>query len=195
VYSVAELKDLLANKDAKLSQLAAGLASFDTTWKARDAVTESAWQKDYQALLSRYHSAKVLAEVEIAAAETAPLPDNAIPATTVYDGVLNALQKTSGVVSPGDLQDVWDRLVAAQGAPIPEPTNPQPKPGTDLGLTWYQSLDAFARGIIVPSGDKGGGSLGPYADKAILIAGAAAMGYILLSSHGTTVVIKRERGE
>jgi hypothetical protein len=168
LYSVAELKDLIAAKDTELQTLATAAASFEPTWKASAPSTEAAWQTDYQNLLSRYSLVRAEAEATISAGEFTPLPDADIPADTQYHLVLGALQQTSGVVSPGDFQDIWDRLNAAivatpsvsvnpltQGPPVP-----QPGKGTDTDLSAYQTTDSITRALVTPSGDAGAGKPG-----------------------------------
>ena len=141
-HTVAELIDLVKAKDYVIGEMQNGYDSFQDTWKATDAPTQSKWLDDWNALKTRYGRAHLLAEVEIANAKIQPLPNDVIPAETAWTSILRALQKIEGVVSPGDLQDLYMRLSNA-GKPVPTPRIPQPGKGTDVDLNVVNTLEPF----------------------------------------------------
>lgn len=151
LYSVAELNDLLKAKDVEMAAIGARVA----------ASKDPSIQSDWAALLSRYKAAKAQAQTAISQAlqtgagktpfslwnieevigDTARslLPDNmnATPETNAaYAGILSALQKTPGIVSPGDKQDIGNRLIAAGWKP--KYKVPQPEKKSDVDVAFYQ---------------------------------------------------------
>ena len=132
-YTVAELRDLLKAKDADLTQLEAAWRAFDKTWMSYDSAADNAWMADFNALKQRYGAARAAAGKVLALAD--PLLNSIgeafTPADAEYRGLLRALQKTDGVVSAGDLQDLYLRLQTAMnqhaasiGQPAPAPISP-----------------------------------------------------------------------
>jgi hypothetical protein len=101
---------------------------------------DGTWAADTNAMVNRYGAARAIA--------TGIAPGSLFDATSIadaynaaYAGVLRALQRMHGAVSPGDLQDVWARLQRAQAfaeGATPQPTTP------DEQLLAFQTVD---RGI------------------------------------------------
>ncbi len=147
LWSVAELKDLLTAKDADLRDVQVAYDGFASTWYLKDPAAQSAWAADWQRLISAYGAARSQAETAIISADFEPLPDKDLPAQAQYQEILDALQPIAHQVTPGDFQDLYNRLSAAVGAPIPEPGIKQPSRGNDQDLTWYQSADAAIRSV------------------------------------------------
>ena len=178
LYTVAELRDLISAKEVELKALSNAIDSFDASWKVSDPIAEAQWRVDYQAMLARYRLAWGEAEATIGLADLSPIPDNGNPADAQYRDVLTSLQRVDGQVNPGDFQDLWNRLVTAQGAPIPEPPVPQPSSGSDLDLTWYQKLDKS-----LPSNT---GLIG----IGVVLAAVAALAY---AHNSTTILVKESK--
>jgi hypothetical protein len=186
MYTIGELRALLANKDAELATLAKAQAAFDPTWKLQDPAGEATWQIDYAALLDRYGSAKTEAQIVVGVSDLNPVPaDLDVAGDAPYHGVVSALQATSGAVSTGDFQDLWNRLTTAQGVPIPEAPLPHPTGempgGRDLDLVWYKKLADLPLPKPTPTN---------FVLLAAVAAGAAALA---IGGRSTTVVVKRDR--
>ncbi len=124
-HTAAETLDLVKDKDNLLSGLATSFASLPAP-----AVTDTGWYDDFTALQSRYDNAKTVFDLTLT---MNPLVSNNLLTTeSDYQAILSALQKTSGVTSSGDAQDVYNRLsamLAAYGAPpvnenVVQPTAP-----------------------------------------------------------------------
>lgn len=159
-WSIAELKDLIASHDAIIAQLTASYSAFSPEWAQKDAAGLAAFGDDYQAMLSRYNSAKVAANAAIAASAVVPLSDAMTPAGPgIYDGILNALKQNPATVSKGDLDDLSNRLEAAQkaaGATVLVYTNiPQPSKGSDVDISVLTAAQQATSHIVDPIvGDK-----------------------------------------
>jgi hypothetical protein len=156
LYSVAELQDLLAAKDPDLASMEAQFHTLDPQWRKLDPKADNAWLSDYNALKTRYSIARAAAAATIAAASI--LPDAVLPlapADPQYRMILKSLQSTEGLTSPGDFQDLFQRLADAktqirnaQGLPYEglfEPPVAQPRRGSDAdeafikGTNWASS--------------------------------------------------------
>jgi hypothetical protein len=141
-HTVAELIDLVAAKDYVVNQTDKSYLSFQDSWKAQDSAAQSKWLSEWNLLKTRYGRARLLADTEIANAKIQPVPNTVIPAETAYTAILRSLQKTEGVTSPGDLQDLANRLANA-GASLQFPKVPQPKSGSDVDLNTFNALRPF----------------------------------------------------
>ncbi len=214
LYSVAELEDLLAQKDQELPALEKAWRGFDKTWMGWDPASDDRWLKEFNALKARYQAARTKANLAIALSEhaagatalktyglyTNPLSTTVsdfatlgitpatqgadIPADLEYRGVLSALQKVHGVTSPGDFQDLWDRLqnainahaTATGQAPPPaiyDPPAIQPRKGTDLDLLAYQR----AKRATTPPDPKTASGMG----KLLLVGAALGVGGLVVA--------------
>ena len=148
-HSVTELKDLLKAKDSNLADMAKAASSFGPKWKVSDPSSYSAWMSDYNLLKAGYSLAAIEAKAEILGGEMTPfVSDDNIPAETGYQAVISSLQKTPGVVSTGDFQDLFSRIQTAQKqagqAPYKESPTPQPTKGSDTDLnTMNAATDAL----------------------------------------------------
>jgi hypothetical protein len=160
-YSLDELKDLLVAKDQEMVALEKAWRAFDPTWMGLDSAGDNAWLADFNALKARYAAARTVANAKAASAvDTSPSrkPDNEIVADAEYRGVLSALQKQSGLVSPGDLQDLWNRLQGVQNAhavsvgqapaPIAEAPVWQPGKGSDVDENRLKMADSSIAGAV-----------------------------------------------
>ena len=152
LYTNAELRDLLAAKDAEMGSIEKAFHAFDPTWMRDDRNADILWLRDFNALKARYAKARASAVSKLSGDDVMdPLPENLIVADTDYRAVLSALQARSGVTAPTDLQGLWGRLQTAQNAsqakrglppkPLVEDPVPQPRGDSDATLNWYKSLD------------------------------------------------------
>lgn len=114
-WTIAELKDLIADKDDEMRALKNGLAAFGPTWGVKDKDAYVAWLKDYSALCSRYARARKNGDLTIQAARLSPLSDDMQPANDAYVAILRALQKVEGTRTPGDKLDLMIRMTDAGG--------------------------------------------------------------------------------
>lgn len=142
MQSIAELKDLLTEEDAKVAALKKQFDDFKPTWCQADSNACNAWEKDWNALTARYGSARAKARTLIVA-ETG-IGDAYKPADSEYLGVLKAMKQaqtsTQGgaSISPGDFDDLSQRLSLA-GATVKLPQI-QPK-AQDADLSVYKAAD------------------------------------------------------
>ena len=180
-HSVSELKLLLKNKDSELADMQKAFASFGPSWSKSDPATFSAWSSDYDNLKRRYGMASVEAKAEIIGGEMVPLlSDDNIPAETGYQAVIGALQAQSGVVNKGDLQDLFNRLQAAQTsqgqATYTETPLTQEEKGHDTDLNVLQ-VATKAQDVIDAAAKKTKPSA---TTEAVLIVGGVAVGLLAL---------------
>jgi hypothetical protein len=143
--SIADLQTLLKNKSNDMDAFKSAFDAFASHWRLLDRAAFSSAASDWQALQDRYSHAKLIAEGEIALSYLNPMPASTILASS-WDDVIAALQKKDGVVSPGDLQDLWIRLQNAQKRPIVAKAMVQPT-ATDWPLQAYQAADKAVKGI------------------------------------------------
>jgi hypothetical protein len=153
LHTVAELSDLLRAKDQLIPDLEKQFNAFRPTWAAKDPKAVQSFQVDLTNLKSRYHLTSYEARALVAA--TPSLVENITPAETLYANLLQALQRTSGVVAPGDLQDLWIRYrnakqmdEASKGQPLTEPYEPpsstiQPRKDSDWDENRIKDLSAL----------------------------------------------------
>lgn len=145
-YTVSELKDLVAAKDATMRNLAREFSEisplpFDFT----------VFLPAYQALTERYQAARAVAQKAIDDAVGAWRPTNMILADTEYRGLLASLNSRweEHTWAPGDgsIEDLSDQLAkfgaTGKGA---EPI-PQPQKGSDVDLTTMQQSDQVLKGL------------------------------------------------
>lgn len=139
-----------------MADLAKAFNSFGPKWQTSDPTAYNAWLTDYNNLKSAYNMASTEAKAEITLGEMTPLiSDDNLPAETGYQAVISSLQKVSGLVSPGDFQDVFTRInnamLAANQGPIVETPLVQPAKGTDTDLNVLQTTNALAKGLPTPA--------------------------------------------
>lgn len=135
LYTIAELADLINAKDVEVLALTGAVKNLPAS-----VTLDDAFASDFASLGTRYAAARALGEAAIGVADIQPIPDDANPeGDPPYRAIISALLNggAEGVTPPGSLQDLWNRVEAAQGAPILEPPVPQPTPGSDLDLKWY----------------------------------------------------------
>jgi hypothetical protein len=201
--SVGELHDLMIAKDQEMAALESAWRAYDSAWMGYDAPTDNAWIADFNALKARYGAARDRANQKIAVAAATPgQPDSQIPAGPEYKALLAAVQKTSGVTAPGDLQDLWNRLQNAmtthalatgQKPPmIQEPHIWQPVKGGDADLNAIQSnrgaLSLLASSVGLPPIPPAGPPKKTSTTKLLALGGALTLGLIAAIKIGWKVV-------
>jgi len=146
-YTIADLRDLIAAKDAEMKAIAASFAAFKSTWESADPSAAKAWEEDWLALAQRYIAARESAEIVLAASHLNPVPESLSPAQEAYIAILRALQAQDRVTSPGDATDLAGRLVDAGAAlhyEVPQPL------AQDWDLTAIRATDKavdYAKGV------------------------------------------------
>lgn len=148
-HTVTELRDLVKAKDEDLRQFQLGYEDFAPTWKAKDPVAFEAWTKAWKALKTRYSNAKTMANITFSAQKVNPLSEDETPAEGAYSAILRSLQKVEGTVSPGDKQDLFNRIVAAGKAldyKVPQPD------GKDVDLQVYLLADKAKKQVDAVGG-------------------------------------------
>ena len=104
------------------------------------------------------------------------ISDDNLPTETGYQAVISSLQKTPGVVSPGDLQDLFNRIqssLVSQGLPqYVESPVAQPTKGSDTDLNVLQAANAAINKLPTPS----------TMNKGVVIAVCAGLGIAAISA-------------
>ena len=176
LYTIAELKDLIAAKDVEVAVLDKDGAAFMPSWQQNDPIAADNWATDFAALKSDYQAKRSFAQSEISTSAWTPLPANTIPADPAYRAILaslNSLWESHGI-GPGSLSDLRSRLTAA-GGKASVYTVPQPKAGSDADLNTYKAADTTLKAIAAP----GGISLTTWAAiGAVSLVGIAAIGVL-----------------
>lgn len=213
VHTIAEVKDLIRAKDAEVAVVDKNFASLNNSaWKSSPA--GQAWLSDWNALKFKWGAAKGAAQLQVVKAEMTPLPDALIPAESAYaelaaaaEGVTSVPNMTmaylaaipgplgtiggiigpksqDGVVHPGGLQDLFNRLIVVSpslGAQDKAITaSIQPTPRTDADLEIFKAADNLEKGTkkkAVP--------------LALIVGGAVLAGFLVLRKPA--IVIKQER--
>lgn len=144
VPSVAELRDLVAAKDFEMAAMTKSYADWSPAWVAKDPAGYIDYTNDWDALQKRYASARHMADNDFSGVGTviasAALDETQIPAADGWNAILSALKRDPTTISKGDLQDLYNRIVAS-GAPSPDFTGmPQPKKGSDADLNLLNDL-------------------------------------------------------
>ena len=144
-HTVGELRDWLAAIDYQAAQVASAYAAFAPTWQVQDAPAHREWAGEWTSLQSRYGAARARAQGAITRAKLEiGIPDSMIPVEDEWQGVLHALAKTPGTSAKSDFQDLYNRLVAAQGKPIDMSKIPQPT-AVDADLSAYKAADTVIK--------------------------------------------------
>lgn len=182
-HTVSELRDLVTDKDSQMAQV-------QSAYDANASRVDSSWLSDWNALKSRYASARNAASVVMTLAKTSPIPDSTLPAEDTYQAILTALTKTPGSYTDQDWQGLYNRLTAAIGS-APPVVAVQPV-STDVDLNTFNAANSVAASApdwvhravatlapgLVPQ-DKTSASYKPVS-KWLLIGGAALAGVVAL---------------
>jgi hypothetical protein len=201
LWSLAELKDLLVAKDQEMTRLESSWRGFDPTWMSYDSAADNAWMSDFNALKARYGAARAVANRAIALSDAAPdkQPERDIPADAEYRGILRALKAQDGVVSSGDLQDLFTRLQVvinqrnaatgqspvSIGAPVW-----QPMKGSDADLSATNSISGMVNlamasaGLSVPGGEPNTEKKKTGTFKLLALGGGLTLGAIAAAKLG-----------
>lgn len=126
--TVDDLRDLIAAKDFTIKRIDEAFNRFLPTWGNRDPATANDWSADWAVFVQRYQRAHDVVELKGWLGMSPPIGSSVTPAGDEYEGILRALtEKPGGGYSKGDIQDLYNRLVAAQKAPVDFTGMPQPK--------------------------------------------------------------------
>lgn len=158
--SVADVQDLLANWDPRIAALASQYAAAAPAWAARDPVGAGNFGTALSALQDRYAAARSSAESTISLASDTSfiVPLSYSPAQSTYDAILKAVRQNyppdGATIVPGDYDELLQRLQAAVGATLPQPTVQPVAEDPDLeALKATQPLDVIGKltGQIAPN--------------------------------------------
>jgi hypothetical protein len=138
-HTVAELKDLVAAKDAAMRNLARRLGEVSDSPKFDTASFIPA----YNALISRYTIARDAAQKAIDAAADAWRSPSLIVAEEEWNNLLSALNPRwkENTWAPGDgsLEDLYGRVTDAGSIGTYDEPTPQPQQGTDVDFNVLQA--------------------------------------------------------
>jgi hypothetical protein len=140
MYTIAELKDLIAAKDAEVKHLADTASIFLPKWRSKDVTAAGVWESDYNVFSGKYKAARKTAQDTIDGASSL-IPESMNPADDEYRGLLSAMNPmwTQNTWGPGSIEDLSDRITKAGAVQKPY-TVPQPRKGTDFDLNTMNSL-------------------------------------------------------
>lgn len=140
-HTVHELQELIAAKDVEMNDLVNAGTSYKPTWDASDSASSTQWQTDLTALQARYNTARTNAESVIALSENSAISPDYLPAESSWQAILTSVQQVPGTVTAGDLQDLYNRLVAVTGyaykSNVPQPT------ALDADLNAYNEVEKY----------------------------------------------------
>jgi hypothetical protein len=177
IKSMTDLKDLIAAKDVEFRALHDAVSGTPLTSPPWPPNGYASWFKDYQALVSKWQSARGAAQVAIDAAGSFflnPLGNlDSMSGQPFYDNIIKTLQPVPNTTSPGDLGDLHARLNAIK--PIAAYTVPQPTQGADQQIAAYQAL----RPLDVLGDAKAEDNFMKYA-----VVGGAALVILLMTAAG-----------
>jgi hypothetical protein len=139
-HSVAELSELLTAKDVEQDRIESAFAALDKSKVPVDLLSD--WTQDWAALKGRYAQARAAALVKIEDTKGQLLLSAAnTGAEDEWQHVLHALTRVTGHYQKGDVQDVYNRVVA-MGAQVDMKNIPQPSASSDSDLIAFKQLDA-----------------------------------------------------
>ena len=122
-HTIDETTDFVRAQDSTIASLKAARAKVASDWSPQ-------WDSDFSALLSRWAVAKAefIAEAATVNAVNPLVPTSILTTETAYQALLKAVQPTLDTVTPGDLQDLFDRLKTATPITenVPQPTATDP---------------------------------------------------------------------
>lgn len=139
--TVAELIDLLKDKDYLVAQLSSAYASHGPI------VSDVSFQADYNSFQQRWTTARSKAQTAIDLAKlNIFVANDMLAAQSEYDGILDALTRQRGFVQKGDFSDLVQRLSAAGAAPDFSQA-PQPDQTIDVDLSGYKAADTGVKAV------------------------------------------------
>lgn len=150
-YNAAELQEVMAAKDADLSNTELNASAFTDTWAAHDAPTEAQWWTAWAQMRDGYNVAREHAQRYLDLLDLTLLSLTDYDATYEYTNLLQALNANwpTAPYAAGSFDDLQGRLQTAETslgfiAPPPAPI-PQPNPSNDSGVN-PSSWMAYATG-------------------------------------------------
>lgn len=144
-YTIAELKDLIAAKDATIRNL---LGEYDEV-KDTPGIDFTTFLSSLQTLLIRYQNAKATAQLAIDAAKDAWRPDNMVVADSEYRGILAACNprwnEYTWSSGDGSLEDLFDQIRGFGSTGKNSEPIPQPRKGTDVEFEALREATAITQ--------------------------------------------------
>ena len=122
--NVEDLQKFIANKDVVYKGLSDQLAALAPTWQTQDPAGYQKIVKDLTILSANYAQARASAE-EALATRSSLIPDALINMDVPFEAIVRADQPVDKTVTPGDLQDISNRLEAFRQKATPN-TPPAP---------------------------------------------------------------------
>lgn len=140
-HTVNETLDLIRAKDTETG-------AYGSERAALPSAPDATWDDDWATLLSKYTAAKSDFDLErtTVTAATPLVSDDWRTTETTYQGILRSLQQVDGTVSPGDLQDLANRFLAA-GGKAPDVGKAIQPTAPDADLNAYKAADAGVQDI------------------------------------------------
>lgn len=170
-HTVAEVKELMANKDYVLNVTRLGREAFTFP----DQLQGLDWDKDWLIFLARYAAAHAAADAKIHGFLSRNIDPTVVPAEDEWQGLLRAMKIEDGVITKGDMDDLISRLAQA-GVKLDFSKAPQPN-STDVDLEVFKSTDKATK--VIESGTKS------FLSTTAIIGGAALVvgGYIAYKTY------------
>jgi hypothetical protein len=129
-HSVAELKDLVAAKDADIRNLARRLT------EVSEKLDLATFTPAYNTLITRYGNARAKAQKAIDDAVGAWRPLNLISAETEWNDLLSSLnprwKEYTWSSNDGSIEDLYDKVIKAGSTGATDEPTPQPQSGSDI---------------------------------------------------------------
>jgi hypothetical protein len=172
-HTVAEVKELIDNKDFEISQVMKLHNEFVQQWANVDQRED--WEKDWKIFYDRYRNARLKAKTAITAAmlANAAVGPSIIPAEESWQEILRAGSDTYPLYGKGDWPDLTTRIQAASGRKL----DMTKRPGyvvSDIDLIGYKASDtAIKKGEEAAKSDTA-----MYVYAGLGIAGAAGLLYL-----------------
>jgi hypothetical protein len=151
VPTIAEVKELIAAKDAAISQLGLAYAQYLPQWLAKSSGLAGqdalAWKSDFDALAARYAAARTSVLSDAAVYSPLGAFDSVKPDPGGWDSIMAAVRQAwpAATETKGDLQELDRRLEAA--GKVPAYNIPQPTVDNDADLRMFKAADVAAKGL------------------------------------------------
>lgn len=151
-HTVAELRELITDKDFSIKQTLALYSSFNTPWKS--SAEHAEWKKDWDIFFDRYSKARSTAKQKmfIITAANPLVGPTVMPAETEWQLVKHAITVSGqGDYVKGDLPDLQHRLETASNRSIDYSGRPG-YTASDLDMVAYKQADGSIK-IIEKGGE------------------------------------------
>ncbi len=190
-HTVAELREWLAALDYQVGKIEEAYSAYQSHWRLVDRAAWEDWGRDWNVFKARYGAAHTAAQSVIQRAAYLAIPDSLLPVEDEWKGIHHALTVSpDGPYVKGDLQDLYNRLAAARGAPIDMSKMPQPT-ATDADLSVFNGTGAVldagkAAWDALPSPKLPDlSAITPSSGTKVLIGGGLLLGLVLVARSVT----------